>query len=178
MDMENEPVPMIERSMVAIRRSQSRRALARLAGRNVAPQAMAAERDGPRTGPGTRPGTAVLEVLDVVEAAEQAGDTATVSTVASALGVDQPRASKLVAAAVERGLLGRRADQADGRRSLLVRTPAGAAASEQVHDFRRDSIAAALQQWSEADQRIFAGLLDRFVADFGQVTGQEGSGRR
>jgi DNA-binding MarR family transcriptional regulator len=174
MDMENEPVPMIERSMVAIRRSQSRRALARLAGRNVAPQAMAAERDGPRTGPGT----AVLEVLDVVEAAEQAGDTATVSTVASALGVDQPRASKLVAAAVERGLLERRADQADGRRSLLVRTPAGAAASEQVHDFRRDSIAAALQQWSEADQRIFAGLLDRFVADFAQVTGQERSGRR
>ncbi|MFD4429251.1 MarR family transcriptional regulator, partial [Nocardia sp. NPDC058497] len=40
----------------------------------------------------------------------------TVSTVAAALAVDQPRASKLVAAAVTAGYLRRVADQSDGRR--------------------------------------------------------------
>ena len=77
-------IETIEQSMMALRRSQRRRTLARLSG--------------------ALPDTAV-EVIDVIEAAELAGQPATVSAVADALDIDQPRASKLVAAAVEAGLV-------------------------------------------------------------------------
>src|SRR4051794_21572430 len=97
-------VQAIERAMVALRRRQVRRALATQAGQSH---------------------TAVFDVLDAVEAAELEQQPATVSTVAEALHVDQPRASKLVAATVTAGLVRREADQADGRRSRLVRTGAG-----------------------------------------------------
>ncbi|WP_344843515.1 MarR family winged helix-turn-helix transcriptional regulator [Nonomuraea dietziae] len=104
-------VERVEAAMVAVRRRQSRRALARLQG--VA---------GP-----------AHDVLDVVEA----GGPVTVSTLAQALGVDQPRASRMVAAAVAGGLVSREADQSDGRRSVLVMTEAGRAAAEQAHEARR-----------------------------------------
>jgi DNA-binding MarR family transcriptional regulator len=142
-------IETIERSMIALRRSQRRRTLARLSG--ALPNA-------------------TVEVIDVIEAAEQAGEPATVSTVADALTIDQPRASKLVAAAVEAGLVERRADQADGRRSFLARTPAGVEVTSQVHRFRRRAISSALSSWDKSDISDFARLLDRFITDFASVT--------
>ena len=142
-------IEMIEQSMIALRRSQRRRTLARLSG--------------------ALPDSAV-EVIDVIEAAELAGKPATVSTVADALNIDQPRASKLVAAAVEAGLAERRADQADGRRSFLARTPAGVEVTEQVHGFRRRLISSALSSWDESDIADLARSLDRFITDFASVT--------
>ncbi|WP_433512805.1 MarR family winged helix-turn-helix transcriptional regulator [Nonomuraea sp. CA-143628] len=133
-------IAAVERAMVAIRRRQSRRALARLQG---AP--------GPE-----------FEVLDVIESAS-AGTAATVSTVAEALSIDQPRASRLVAAAVAAGLVERRADQADGRRALLVLTDAGRTALEQAHRGRQAAFAEAMTGWSEAERAEFARLLTRFV---------------
>jgi DNA-binding MarR family transcriptional regulator len=133
----------IERAMVLIRRSQTRRTLARLAG---------------------QADTATFDVLDVLEAAEESGEHATVSVVAESLRVDQPRASKLVAAAVEAGLVRRVADQTDGRRSFLVRTAKGRAAVERVHEFRRAQLANAMADWSAADRATFARLLTRFTA--------------
>src|ERR1700746_3214966 len=85
-----EHVEAVERAMVAIRRSQSRRTLARLA----------AARQGTSSGAGhgtaaaPEPSAAGAEVLDVVEEAEESGGRATVTSVAAALGIDQPRASK------------------------------------------------------------------------------------
>ncbi|GGM27371.1 MarR family winged helix-turn-helix transcriptional regulator [Dactylosporangium sucinum] len=128
----------IEVAMVTIRRRQTRRALAR---------------------DGVDP--ALFDVVDAVEAREPA--EATVMTVAAALGVAQPRASKLVAAAVEAGLLRREADQADGRRSLLVRTVAGRELSDRVHESRRARFAAATAGWTPAERATFAQLLTRFV---------------
>jgi hypothetical protein len=75
---DDEHVQAVERAMVAIRRSQTRRALTRLA----------EERDDT----GVVGGSAV-DVLDAIEAAEQAGTPATVSGVAAALNVDQPSTS-------------------------------------------------------------------------------------
>lgn len=144
-------VAAVERAMVAVRRSQSRRALARLAsrrGEGAAEPALA----GP-----------VFDVLDVVEAAERAGAAVTVSDVAVALNVDQPRASRLVAAAVEAGMVRREADQADGRRTLLVATAAGRAVSERVHGFRRSVFAEAMAGWPAGDRAEFARLLTGFV---------------
>jgi DNA-binding MarR family transcriptional regulator len=126
--------------MVAIRRRQTRRTLARVAG--------AAD-------------DTLQPVLDAVEAADC---PVGVGEIAETIGVDQPRASKLVAAAVTAGLLRREADQSDGRRALLVLTDAGTERLARVHAARREVFATAMAGWSEAEQATFAELLGRFVA--------------
>lgn len=150
--------------MVAIRRSQNRRTLARLA---------AARQGGRPGGRGTAAGSAAgasADVLDIIEEAEQTGGRATVTSVAAALGIDQPRASKLVAAAVAAGLVQRQADQADGRRALLVRTPAGRRKSAQAHAFRQQVFGQAMAGWPAADRAQFARLLNRFVESLAELT--------
>ena len=159
---EDEHVKAVERAMVAIRRSQTRRALTRLA-----------EWRDDTDDTGVVGGSAV-DVLDAIEAAEQAGTPATVSGVAAALNVDQPRASKLVAAAVEAGLVRREADQADGRRALLVRTEPGTTLSQELHRFRRSIFATAMSDWTDADRAAFARLLTRFVKSLAAMTGRGG----
>jgi DNA-binding MarR family transcriptional regulator len=141
-----EDVAAVELAMVAIRRSQTRRTLARRAG---------------------AVSTSGTEVLDVVEAAEETGEPATVTSVAAALNVDQPRASKLVATAVEAGLVRREADQKDGRRALLVRTPAGQRLSAEIHAFQQQTIGAAIEDWPADERAEFARLLTKFVTSFG-----------
>lgn len=134
-----DPVAEVEAAMIAIRRRQTRRTFA-------------VESGGPDP---------VQEVLDAIEAA---GPTPVgVNGIATALGVDQPRASKLVAAAVAAGLLRREADQADGRRTNLTLTPAGRAQLEAVHTHRRTHFAAAMDDWTADDRATFATLLTRFV---------------
>jgi DNA-binding MarR family transcriptional regulator len=158
---EDEHVKAVERAMVAIRRSQTRRALTRLAeGRDDADSGVV--------------GGSAVDVLDAIEAAEQAGSLATVSGVAAALNVDQPRASKLVATAVEAGLVRREADQADGRRALLVRTEQGTTLSEELHRFRRSIFATAMSDWTDADRAAFARLLTRFVESLAGMTERGG----
>jgi len=160
----DEHIETVERAMVAIRRSQSRRTLARLA----------AVRQGARPGGhGTAAGGASgasADVLDIIEEAEEAGRPATVTSVAAALNIDQPRASKLAAAAVAAGLVRREADQADGRRALLVRTPAGQHLSAQAHAFRRQVFGEAMADWPAADRSEFARLLSRFVESLATVS--------
>jgi len=155
---DDDHVVAVERAMVAIRRSQSRRALSRLA-----------ERREDVGGADVVSGSTV-DVLDAIDAAEQAGAVATVSGIAATLNVDQPRASKLVAAAVEAGLVRREADQADGRRAPLVRTERGDALFEELHRFRRSVFATAMADWTDADRAAFARLLPRFVESLGGIT--------
>ncbi len=163
-EQDDEHVKAVERAMVAIRRSQTRRALNRLAeGRDAADQ------------PGVVAGPAV-DVLDAIEVAEQAGTPATVSGVAATLNVDQPRASKLVASAVEAGLVRRQADQADGRRAPLVRTDLGQALFEELHRHRRSIFARAMAEWTGAERAEFARLLASFVESLSVIT--ERSGQR
>jgi DNA-binding MarR family transcriptional regulator len=136
-----DPVAEVEAAMVAIRRRQARRMFAREAGvQDVSGQ-------------------------QVIDALDAAGDELIgVNGVADALGVDQPRASKLVAAAVAAGLVRREADQQDGRRTNLVLTDAGRDRVETVKTFRRRRFATAMSDWPEADQETFAVLFSRFVA--------------
>jgi len=154
---EDEHVKAVERAMVAIRRSQTRRALTRLAEEHDDTDVV---------------GGSAVDVLDAIEAAEQAGTPATVSGVAAALNVDQPRASKLVAAAVEAGLVRREADQADGRRAFLVRTERGTTLSQELHRFRRSIFATAMSDWTDADRAAFARLLTLFVESLAGMTGR------
>ncbi|PRY42291.1 MarR family winged helix-turn-helix transcriptional regulator [Umezawaea tangerina] len=109
------------------------------------------------------PTPATFDVLDAVEAAEHTQSPPTVTTIATALSIDQPRASKLVAKAVTAGLVERVADQTDGRRAFLKRTEAGRAASEEVHNSRRSAFDKAMSGWSDAEKEQFARLLVRFV---------------
>jgi DNA-binding MarR family transcriptional regulator len=162
----------IERSLVAIRRSQTRRTLAKRARTQAAqPQPDQShaghaawphsERDGDSV-----PADGVVELLDAIEAAAARMALTTVTEAADALGIDQPRASRLAAQAIDAGLVTREADQQDGRRSLLALTPAGQRILTQVHDFRRQAVIRAIAHWTPADRETFSRLLERFVADF------------
>jgi DNA-binding MarR family transcriptional regulator len=126
----------VEAAMVRIRRRQTRGALS----------------------DGAIP-VAVFRVLDAV--ADGSADT--VGALAPALGVDQPRASRLVAQAVSAGLLERVADQRDGRRSVLRLTAAGNRAVAEARKGRRTTMAAAMADWTPAERADFARLLERFV---------------
>jgi DNA-binding MarR family transcriptional regulator len=80
---------------------------------------------------------AVFQVLDAIEGASGSGATMTVNGVADALGIDQPRASRLVARAVDAGLVRRGGDPDDGRRSVLSLTRSGARVLAEGHRARR-----------------------------------------
>lgn len=134
-----DPVTAVESAMIAVRRRQTRRTFA-------------VESGGPDP---------VQEVLDAIEAA--APDALGVNGVAAALAVDQPRASKLVAAAVSAGLVRREADQRDGRRTNLVLTAAGREQLDVVHAYRRERFGAAMDDWTATERETFADLLTRFV---------------
>ena len=134
-----DPVAAIEAAMIAVRRRQTRRTFG-------------VESGGPDP---------VQEVLDAIEAAEP--DALGVNGVAAALGVDQPRASKLVAAAVSAGLVRREADQRDGRRTNLVLTAEGRQQLEVVHAYRRQRFALAMDDWTPTERETFGDLLTRFV---------------
>ena len=127
----------VESAMVRIRRRQSRGALS---GESRIP-------------------VAVFGVLDAVSTT----DAATVGTLALALGVDQPRASRLVAQAVSLGLLKRVADQHDGRRAVLHLTADGRKAVSTARTGRRNAMADAMGDWTDTERADFARLLQRFV---------------
>lgn len=154
-------VAAIEAAMVAMRRNQSRRALMKVA--------LARQEPAPVD-------SSIFDVLDVIEAANQAGSPAGVREVALGLNVDQPRASKLVAAAVAAGYVRREADQADGRRTLLVATAVGHDTVERAHKFRRGIVEAATREWTAAERAQFAVLFDRFVSDVANVAAERSRG--
>ncbi|MGY1948878.1 MarR family winged helix-turn-helix transcriptional regulator [Nocardia asiatica] len=144
MDEHDAVTVAVEAAMVRIRRRQTRGALSE----GVVP-------------------VAVFGVLDAV-----AGGVAdTVGALAPALGVDQPRASRLVARAVAAGLLERVADQRDGRRSVLRPTAAGRRASAEAAARRRTAMAAAMADWTPAERADFARLLERFVEKMDRPAG-------
>lgn len=136
MDEDDAITVAVEAAMVRIRRRQTRGALS----------------------DGAIP-VAVFRALDAV--ADGAADT--VGALAPALGVDQPRASRLAAQAVSSGLLERVADQRDGRRSVLRLTAAGNQAVAAARAGRRAAMAAAMADWTPAERAEFARLLERFV---------------
>ncbi|AKF03870.1 MarR family winged helix-turn-helix transcriptional regulator [Sandaracinus amylolyticus] len=156
---ESDPaVASIERAMVAIRRSQQRRRLARAASGQV-----------PRGVP-----PAVIAVVDALdELASRGVDAPTVGDVAGAMQSDPSRASRAVAQAVEAGLVRRSADQEDGRRSCLELTARGRTLIEKVRASRRRFFAEATSSWSRGDREAFAALLTRFTTDLDALLGPD-----
>lgn len=110
-------------------------------------------------GPGGRGGHAAIRMLMVLAN----HGPRSVTDLAAAIGVDQPRASRLVQAAVDAGHVRRDVDPADARRSILVITEAGRAALASLLDHRRGAIERALAEFSPEERRQFAALLTRFA---------------
>lgn len=158
MSDKGDDIAAIEGAVVALRRAQRRRALARLARRRREYDDRAGLPD------------AVFELLDAVAAAAEHGERLTVTELAAQLDVDQPRASRLAGLALNAGLVERAADQRDGRRSLLLLTAGGEQTLDRIHEFRRQTIAEATSGWTDADRAALARLLPRLVADVGALT--------
>lgn len=147
---QDKAVAAVERAMVAIRRTQTRRSLGRLA--------------PPDAGKPIDP--TLFSVLDVVEDRDK---PCSVTDVATALGVDQPRASRLVLRAVGEGLLDRRTDPSDARRTLITLTGSGQEQLDRTHRFRQEVFARVMADWPDADRSEFARLITTFVTSFAQV---------
>ncbi|WP_345752185.1 MarR family winged helix-turn-helix transcriptional regulator [Microbacterium rhizophilus] len=114
---------------------------------------------GPHGGPLGR-GMARLRLLEVL--ARSAGPQP-VGALAEALGVDQPRASRLVQAAVEMGLARREADPSDARRTLVALTEQGRAIVDRSRGARADAVADALDGFTAAERAQLADLLTRLA---------------
>ena len=112
-----------------------------------------------RGGPGGRGGHAAVRLLMVL--ADHGPSS--VSELATAIGVDQPRASRLVQAAVDTGQVRRDVDPNDARRSILVITDAGRAALSALLDHRRTAVERALADFTPAEREQFAELFTRFA---------------
>ncbi|MEO8261484.1 MAG: MarR family winged helix-turn-helix transcriptional regulator [Pseudolysinimonas sp.] len=144
----HDPVSTIERALMTMRRDQQARRLQRgLGPRGHAPHDRSLG------------GAARFRMLDALEDGAR-----TVSDIAGSVGVDQPRASRLVAEAADRGLVRRNVDPADARRAVVELTPAGRTFLRSAHQTRRSAVETALGGFSAEESAQLALLLERFVA--------------
>lgn len=111
---------------------------------------------GPRLG-----GPARLRLLEALAAASA---PLTVSEAAGAVGVDQPRASRLVQQSVELGLVRREADPDDARRTRIVLTDEGARLVSGFRGRRREQLEEALARFDPAERTELARLLTKLAA--------------
>ena len=86
-----------------------------------------------------------------------------VSDIAERIGVDQPRASRLVAQAVEFGFVRREADPEDARRIRIVPTGEGTEMANRLRGQRGEAVREALAGFSETEQQQLATLLERLA---------------
>jgi DNA-binding MarR family transcriptional regulator len=114
---------------------------------------------GAHDGPGGRGGHAALRLLLALETR----GPSSVSELAEAIGVDQPRASRLAQAAVDAGHVRRDVDPGDARRSILVITEAGRRTLSDVLDRRRSAIEQAMAGFTPHEREQFARLFARFA---------------
>lgn len=112
----------------------------------------------PPFGPG---GPARLRLL---EALSSASAPLSVSEVAERIGVDQPRASRLVQQSVELGVVRREADPDDARRTRIVLTEEGTRLVRGFRGRRRDQLEQALGEFTAAERAELARLLAKLAA--------------
>ena len=104
--------------------------------------------------------------LDALRAMSRIEGEVTVGAIADVMRLDPSRGSRLVAELVAQGLLRRAASQADGRRSIVVRTELGDQLMAEVNATKRQLLASMLDGWSEEELSVFAVLFDKFVSKF------------
>lgn len=105
-------------------------------------------------------GPARLRLLDALVAAS---GSLSVSEIAEAVGVDQPRASRLVQQAAQMGLVAREPDPDDARRTRVRLTPEGEGMVSGFRGRRRDAVRSALESFTDDERVEFARLLGKFA---------------
>lgn len=116
--------------------------------------------DGPRAGGGRMAGLARLRMLEALEAATR---PLSVGEIGDAIGVDQPRASRLVQQAAELELVRREADPDDARRTRIALTEAGRRFAQGVRTERRAALGGALSAFSDDERTELARLLGKLA---------------
>ncbi|REJ04165.1 MarR family transcriptional regulator [Microbacterium bovistercoris] len=101
--------------------------------------------------------------MRMLEALAAASAPLGVSDLADAIGVDQPRASRLVQQGVENGWVRREADPDDARRTRIVLTDDGRRMLGGVRGQRRDRLDRALAALSEDERAELARLLGKLA---------------
>lgn len=118
-------------------------------------------------GPGGRFGGGPARMRLLIALAE-AGEPLSVSDAAAAVGVDQPRASRLIQQGVEMGFVRREADPDDARRTRIVLTDQGRAVAGGFRGARREAISTALAGLEDAERAEFVRLLTKFASAWPQ----------
>jgi DNA-binding MarR family transcriptional regulator len=113
----------------------------------------------PLTSPDALP-SSVLAVLGAIDAEGQLR----IGALARALAVDLSVASRHTAAAMERGLVARRPDPADGRACLLDLTPSGAQALATHRAARAALMRTATAGWTDEEARQLTEAIARLRA--------------
>lgn len=111
-------------------------------------------------GRGRMAGLARLRMLEALVAASH---PLSVSEIGEAIGVDQPRASRLVQQAVELDLARREADPDDARRTRIALTDEGRRSAQNVRDERRAALGRALDGFTEGERVELARLLTKLA---------------
>src|SRR5690606_23513888 len=110
---------------------------------------------------GLRPGAPA--VIRMIEALAAASEPLSVSGLADAIGVDQPRASRLVQQGVDRGWVRREADPDDARRTRIALTDEGARLFRGVRGERREALGRALAAFTDEESAELARLLTKLA---------------
>lgn len=116
-------------------------------------------------GPGGRiGGPAWMRMLEALAAASA---PLSVSELGEAVGVDQPRASRLVQQGVQRGFVQREADPDDARRTRIALTDVGRKIASGMRGERREVLSKALESFTDAESRELARLLSKLADNWG-----------
>ena len=120
---------------------------------------------GPFFADGARHGAPA--VIRMIEALAAASGPLGVSDLAEAIGVDQPRASRLVQQGVDRGWVRREADPDDARRTRIALTDDGARLFSGVRGERRQVLSSALEAFTAEERAELARLLTKLADNWG-----------
>ncbi|WP_282215560.1 MarR family winged helix-turn-helix transcriptional regulator [Microbacterium luteolum] len=101
--------------------------------------------------------------MRMLEALAAASVPLSVSALGEAIGVDQPRASRLVQQGVERGFVRREADPDDARRTRIALTDEGRRVARGMRGERREMLAGALAAFTEEERAELARLLNKLA---------------
>ncbi|WP_235556817.1 MarR family winged helix-turn-helix transcriptional regulator [Microbacterium sp. GCS4] len=101
--------------------------------------------------------------MRMLEALAAASVPLSVSDLGSAIGVDQPRASRLVQQGVAHGWLRREADPDDARRTRIALTDEGRSLVRGVRGERREALGKALAAFTDEERVELARLLGKLA---------------
>jgi DNA-binding MarR family transcriptional regulator len=109
-------------------------------------------------------GPALFRMLDALATASE---PLSVSALGEAIGVDQPRASRLVQQGVQRGLALREADPEDARRTRIALTDEGRRIARGMRGERRQVLTKALESFTDDEKAELARLLGKLADNWG-----------